>query len=213
MRRTPVTGHPPRERRLRGAERAAAPWRARDVLVATNGYVDKAVPWLRRRLVPFHGYMVATEPLPRGNRSGACRRRAGLSSSSTTTSSSCAASPDGERLLFGGYTGGPVPNLKGMARACTGARPRIVPDLAGVRLSHAWTGKCAGTFDLYPHIGVHDGVHFALGYCFAGVPMGSWMGLKVALKIMGDGLPAPPSTTSPSPPCRSTPAIPGSCRW
>jgi glycine/D-amino acid oxidase-like deaminating enzyme len=78
-----------------------------------------------------------------------------------------------------------VPNVKGMATRLHAALLRIVPDLAGVRLSHAWTGKCAGTFDLYPHIGVHDGIHFALGYCFAGVPMGSWMGLKAALKIMG----------------------------
>ena len=38
---------------------------ARNVLVAANGYVDKAVPWFRHRLVPFHGYIVATEPLPR----------------------------------------------------------------------------------------------------------------------------------------------------
>ena len=78
-----------------------------------------------------------------------------------------------------------MPDLKGMATRLHAALLRIVPDLAGVRLSHAWTGKCAGTFDLYPHIGVHDGMHFALGYCFAGVPMGSWMGLKAALKIMG----------------------------
>jgi glycine/D-amino acid oxidase-like deaminating enzyme len=94
-------------------------------------------------------------------------------------------SPDGERLLFGGYTGGPVPSLAAMATRLHAALLRILPDLAGVRLSHAWTGRCAATFDLYPHIGVHDGVHYALGYCFAGVPMGSWMGMKAALKITG----------------------------
>ena len=157
---------------------------ARDVLVAANGYVDKAVPWLRRRLVPFHGYMVATEPLARD------RIERILPSSRTVIEFHhniffLRRAPDGERLLFGGYTGGPVPNVKGMATRLHAALLRIVPDLAGVRLSHAWTGKCAGTFDLYPHIGVHDGIHFALGYCFAGVPMGSWMGLKAALKIMG----------------------------
>ena len=25
-----------------------------------------------------------------------------------------------------------------------------------------------------------------MGYCFAGVPMGTWMGRKAALKLMGD---------------------------
>lgn len=157
---------------------------ARDVLVATNGYVDKALPWFRRRLVPFHGYVVATEPLTREH-IDRILPNARTVIEFTHNIFFMRRSPDGERLLFGGYTGGPVPSLKDMATRLHAALLRILPDLAGVRLSHAWTGKCAGTFDLYPHIGLHDGVHYALGYCFAGVPMGSWMGLKAALKIMG----------------------------
>jgi glycine/D-amino acid oxidase-like deaminating enzyme len=157
---------------------------ARDVLVATNGYVDKALPWFRRRLVPFHGYVVATEPLARAHIERILPN-ARTVIEFTHNIFFMRRSPDGERLLFGGYTGGPVPSLTSMAERLHAALLRILPDLAGVRLSHAWTGKCAGTFDLYPHIGVHDGIHFALGYCFAGVPMGSWMGLKAALKIMG----------------------------
>jgi glycine/D-amino acid oxidase-like deaminating enzyme len=156
---------------------------ARDVLVAANGYVDKAVPWLRRRLVPFHGYMVATEPLAH-EQIDRILPRARTVIEFHHNIFFLRRSPDGERLLFGGYTGGPVPSLKGMATRLHAALLRILPDLAGVRFSHAWTGKCAGTFDLYPHIGVHDGLHYALGYCFAGVPMGSWLGLKAALKIM-----------------------------
>jgi glycine/D-amino acid oxidase-like deaminating enzyme len=156
----------------------------RDVLVAANGYIDKAVPWLRRRLVPFHGYMVATEPLPREQIERILPRSRTVIEFHHNIFF-LRRSPDGERLLFGGYTGGPAPSLRGMATRLHAALLRIIPDLAGVRLSHAWTGKCAGTFDLYPHIGLHDGIHFALGYCFAGVPMGSWMGLKAALKIMG----------------------------
>ncbi len=52
-------------------------------------------------------------------------------------------------------------------------------------LSHAWTGRCAGTFDLYPHIGEQAGLHYAMGYCFAGVPMGTYLGRKAAAKILG----------------------------
>jgi glycine/D-amino acid oxidase-like deaminating enzyme len=157
---------------------------ARDVLVTANGYVDQAAPWLRRRLVPFHGYMIATEPLAPA-RIDRVLPRSRTVIEFTHNIFFLRRSPDGTRLLFGGYTGGPVPSLQGMAARLHAALLRMLPDLAGVRLSHAWTGKCAGTFDLYPHIGVHGGVHFALGYCFAGVPMGSWMGLKAALKIMG----------------------------
>jgi glycine/D-amino acid oxidase-like deaminating enzyme len=157
---------------------------ARDVLVATNGYVDESLPWFRRRLVPFHGYVVATEPLAREH-IDRILPNARTVIEFTHNIFFMRRSPDGERLLFGGYTGGPVTDLRDMAARLHRALLRILPDLAGVRLSHVWTGKCAGTFDLYPHIGVHDGVHYALGYCFAGVPMGSWMGLKAALKIMG----------------------------
>jgi glycine/D-amino acid oxidase-like deaminating enzyme len=181
--RTPVTGI------ARAGDRfAVATGRgtvgARNVLVAANGYVDKAVPWFRRRLVPFHGYIVATEPLPR-ERIERILPNARTVIEFTHNIFFMRRSPDGERLLFGGYTGGPVPSLAAMATRLHAALLRILPDLAGVRLSHAWTGRCAATFDLYPHIGVHDGVHYALGYCFAGVPMGSWMGMKAALKITG----------------------------
>jgi len=65
------------------------------------------------------------------------------------------------------------------------------PDLADVKLSHVWTGQCAGTFDMMPHFGGDDGVWYGSGYNFAGVPMGSFFGLKIAQRILG--LPAPAS--------------------
>ena len=37
--------------------------RARDVLVATNGYTDRAAPALQRRLIPIGSYVVTTAPL------------------------------------------------------------------------------------------------------------------------------------------------------
>ena len=39
-----------------------------------------------------------------------------------------------------------------------GRLARALPDLADVKLSHVWTGQCAGTFDVMPHIGCHDGI-------------------------------------------------------
>jgi glycine/D-amino acid oxidase-like deaminating enzyme len=38
--------------------------------------------------------------------------------------------------------------------------------------------------DLFPHIGQHDGVYFAGGYCFAGVPIGTLFGIKLARRIL-----------------------------
>ena len=36
-------------------------------------------------------------------------------------------------------------------------------------------------------MGVEEGVHYALGYCFAGVPMGTHFGIKLARRILGQG--------------------------
>jgi glycine/D-amino acid oxidase-like deaminating enzyme len=54
-----------------------------------------------------------------------------------------------------------------------------------VKLSHVWTGRCAATYDLFPRTGVHDGVHYALGYCFSGIAMGPYLATKAARRIMG----------------------------
>jgi len=38
---------------------------------------------------------------------------------------------------------------------------------------------------LWPHVGMHNGVHYALGYCFAGLPMGTYLGDKAAKQVLG----------------------------
>ena len=62
---------------------------------------------------------------------------------------------------------------------------RVFPDLGDLKFDHVWTGKCGGTFDMNPRIGCHDGIHYAGGYCFAGVPMGTLFGRKLAMRILG----------------------------
>ncbi|MGH6891761.1 MAG: NAD(P)/FAD-dependent oxidoreductase, partial [Dongiaceae bacterium] len=157
---------------------------ARDVLVATNGYTGPATPWLHRRIIPFNGFMIATERLsPEVVARVLPNARTLLDHAHNIRFMRRA--PDGSRILFGGLTGPAEPDLPRKAARLQALLARIVPDLAGVRLSHVWTGKCGATTDLYPHIGVRDGIHFALGYCFAGVPMGTWLGHKSALRIQG----------------------------
>ena len=63
---------------------------------------------------------------------------------------------------------------------------RVFPDLGGLHFDHVWTGKCGGTFDITPRIGCHEGVHYGSGYCFAGVPMGTLFGKKIARRILGE---------------------------
>lgn len=174
-----------REARGFALETSAGRFRAGNVLVATNGYTGAATPWLRRRAIRLDAYMVATEPLPpetmrRILPNGRCFH------DYTINADYGRPSHDGRRLLFGGLTGTACRDIAGHAARLHARLVRILPDLAQTRFSHVWTGSCAATFDLYPHIGEHDGVHFALGYCFgSGLPLGTWLGHLAARRILG----------------------------
>ena len=61
----------------------------------------------------------------------------------------------------------------------------IFPELRPVKVSHAWMGFVAFTFDHLPHVGARDGMHYAMGYCGSGVALATHLGHKTALKILG----------------------------
>ena len=159
--------------------------RARDVLVATNGYTGPLLPWLQRRLIPFDAYMIATETL-----APAVMNRL-LPTDRTYIDHvhdiiSMRRSPDGTRILFLWRTGTRPTGARAKGAQLWLDAVRIVPEIATLKISHSWTGRCAGTFDLWPHLMQHEGIHFAGGYCFAGVPMGTYLGSKAAHRILGN---------------------------
>ncbi len=158
--------------------------RARDVVVATNGYTPRSLPWHARRVIPFVGYMAATEPLPPELLQKQLPHRRTVIDSNLDIDFFRPA-PDSPRLLFGGATANGLEDPAAIAALLHRRLARPLPDLADVKLSHVWTGQCAGTFDMMPHIGCHDGIWYGMGYNFAGVPMGSFFGLKIAQKILG----------------------------
>ena len=61
----------------------------------------------------------------------------------------------------------------------------VFPALREVRITHAWTGNVAFTFDGLPHIGEQDGVAYAAGCQGSGVAMATWLGHQAALKLGG----------------------------
>ena len=158
---------------------------ARDVALATNGYTGKAFPWLQRRVVPFRGFMIATEEIDEALLSRILPNTRTVHDFNNNLVYLRRA-PDTPRLLLGAQTGTMTDDLPKMAHRLRTVLIKLLPELKDVRISHAWNGFGAGTFDLYPHIGVHDRIHYALGYCFAGVPMGTYLGHKMALSILDD---------------------------
>lgn len=157
---------------------------ARQVLVATNGYSGGAFAWLQRRLVPFDAYMIATAPLPEAQVAALLPGDRTFIDWNFNVDFVRRAPDDPRRILFGGLTGERNRDLARMALRLRERLARIFPSLAEVGIDDAWTGRCAGTFDLYPHIGTLAGIHYAAGYCFAGVPMGTWFGIKAAERML-----------------------------
>ncbi|MDH5821157.1 NAD(P)/FAD-dependent oxidoreductase [Acinetobacter pseudolwoffii] len=157
---------------------------AKELILATNGYTDLLFPWLRRRIIPFDAYMIATEELPETLvKKIIPNNRVVIDTSHNPLF--VRQSPDGNSILFGGLTATKPGSFEEKGEHLAKILRRLLPDLADKQLAHSWTGKCSGTFDLYPHAGQHEGIYYSLGYCFVGVPMGTYLGKKLALNILG----------------------------
>lgn len=161
--------------------------KAGEVIVATNGYTNNlgSLPALSRRIIPIGSYMIATEPLAPGVMDRLMPRDRVISDSRRVVLY-YRASPDRKRILFGGRVA-----LAETDPAISGPRLHailcgIFPEIASVRISHSWMGFVGYTFDQMPHIGVWDGLHYTMGYCGSGVAMASYLGHKIAHKLLGN---------------------------
>ncbi|MCK6452741.1 MAG: FAD-binding oxidoreductase, partial [Alphaproteobacteria bacterium] len=158
--------------------------KAREVVIATNGYTDKAVPYLRRRIVPVASYIVATEELPKDVMDDILPRRR-MMSDTRKELDYFRPSPDGRRLLFGCRPSVFDKDERAIARGIYRRMCQVYPQLEGRKLTHAWRGFVGMTFDKVPHMGTYEGVHYAMGCNGNGVAMATYLGFQTALKILG----------------------------
>jgi glycine/D-amino acid oxidase-like deaminating enzyme len=157
---------------------------AQQVVIATNGYTGSVTQPLRRRLIPVCSHIIATEPLPPD-----------LAQSLLPTGRSIAEtqrvlcyyrmSPDGTRLIFGGRARFTPVGPKDIAAILHRFMSARFPQLADTRVTHAWSGNVALTFDGLPHTGKMDGLHYALGCNGSGIAMMTYLGARVASRIAG----------------------------
>lgn len=158
--------------------------RTRHVVIATNGYTGDLVPALQRRLVPIASHIIATEELPAGLARELCPRGRTFSETRRVLHY-YRLSPDGRRVIFGGrarFTSIPA-ELR--ARLLHKALVERFPQLADVKVTHAWQGNVAFTADALPHAGEHDGVHFVVGCNGSGVSMMPYLGDALGRSIAG----------------------------
>ena len=156
--------------------------KARDVIVATNGYTGGLMRYLQRRVFPFPAYIMATEPIGE-ERIKRLLPTLRVFQEKAENPFFLRPSPDLTRLVVGGRAGTIVTSLPRFAKTLHRLLAARIPDLTSTRISHLWTCKCSGTFSIFPGIGVHDGVHYAMGYCFAGISMGTYLGHKIGLRV------------------------------
>jgi glycine/D-amino acid oxidase-like deaminating enzyme len=157
---------------------------AREVVVATNGYTGGLTPWQRRRVIPIGSYMIATEPLAETQIDRVMPRDRVLSDSRKLVYY-YRASPDRRRVLFGGRVSAREVDPRIGVPRLHAEMTRIFPELAETRVTHGWMGFVGYTFDTLPHLGRHDGIHYAMGYCGSGISLASYFGARIGQQVLG----------------------------
>lgn len=154
------------------------------ILIATNGYSDGLLPWLRRRVVPASSYIVVTDALPDGL-IDAMLPEGRTAVDTKRLLSYFRPTPDRRRLLFGGRASLKARDPAHIASELANRLHRVFPDARGTPIRHAWSGQIAFTFDLLPHLGAHEGLAYALGCNGSGVAMQSYLGHRAGQALAG----------------------------
>jgi glycine/D-amino acid oxidase-like deaminating enzyme len=159
---------------------------AADVVIATNGETGDATPSLKRRIIPVASHIIATEELP-PDVAGSLFPTGKTIGDTPRILTYYRMSPDGRRVLFGGRARFTQVPAAISAPTLYGFMTDRLPQLKGVRITHAWTGNVAFTFDFLPHMGRVDGLYYALGCNGSGVAMMTYLGTQTARKILEGG--------------------------
>ena len=158
--------------------------RAREVLLATNGYTTNVAPAVRHGIFPVGSYIIVTAPFsPALQQELSPRGR--MFYDSKNFLNYFRLTPDG-RMLFGGrHNLSTNLDLMDSARRMQKRMVEVFPQLREVPITHTWTGKLGICFDLMPHIGRVEGIHYAYGYAGHGVSVASLLGKEVGEMLAG----------------------------
>jgi glycine/D-amino acid oxidase-like deaminating enzyme len=157
---------------------------AGQVVICTNGYTGSTTPQLQRRVIPIGSYIIATEPLPHAIAEGLIPRDKSIYDTRRVLTY-YRMSGDRTRLIFGGRAKFGRYTARQTAPILYEFMCDRFPQLRGFRITHAWTGNVAFTFDETPHMGRMDGLHYALGCNGSGIAMMTYLGTMTARKLAG----------------------------
>jgi gamma-glutamylputrescine oxidase len=177
------------------------------VILSGDGYLDGLVPALEARVMPINNFIAVTEPL---GAAGEVILPGDMAAADTRyVVHYFRKTPDG-RLLFGGgenYTPWFPKDIAGFVRH---HMLKTYPQLAGVKITHAWGGTLGVTTTRLPYVGEPmAGVLAAAGYSGQGVMLAPYFGKLLAQTALGEAALLDPLKRLP------TPAFPGGkwLRW
>ncbi|MCD0502641.1 NAD(P)/FAD-dependent oxidoreductase [Bordetella petrii] len=157
---------------------------AQTVLLATGGYTDGLVPALRRAMLPIATYIMLTEPL--GNRvREAIRTDAAIGD--TRRAGNYYRVVEGGRISWGSHITTRIDDPPDLAESLRAELLTVYPQLAGVRVEVAWSGRMAYARHLMPQIGrLAPGVWYCTAFGGHGMNTTAIGGRVVAEGICGD---------------------------
>ena len=158
--------------------------KAKEVIVATNGYTDRLVSRLKPKVFTVGSYSIVTEPLSKELQNEISPKDYVLWDSKWFLNY-FRLTPDG-RMLWGGRNNlSTTLDLKESAETLRSQMVHAFPQLTNIPVTHSWTGQLGLTFDLMPNIGVEDGIHYSFGYGGHGLHTALYLGREIAWLIMG----------------------------
>jgi gamma-glutamylputrescine oxidase len=158
--------------------------RARYVALCCNAYIDGLEPRLRSRIMPVGTYIVATEPLGEARMSQLMRENVAVTDINFVLDY-FRRSAD-HRLLFGGRVSYSGLDAFNTATATRKRMLAVFPQLADVKIEHAWGGYVDITMSRAPDFGrVAPNIYYLQGFSGHGIALTGIAGKFVAEAIAG----------------------------
>jgi len=159
--------------------------RAQNVFVATSGYTSRVTPTLQKKIIPIGSYIIVTEVLPEKLAAELSPRNRMIFDSKNYLYY-YRLTPD-RRMLFGGraaFFPETRSTIRRSAEILRSGMLTVYPQLREGKIEYVWGGTLDFAFDIMPHAGQLDGLHFSLGYAGHGVAMSTYLGDKIAQSIL-----------------------------
>ncbi|HXZ31655.1 MAG TPA: FAD-binding oxidoreductase [Terriglobales bacterium] len=165
---------------------------AREVLLASGAYTGSATAALRKKIIPIGSYIIATQVLAEDlARELSPKNR--MIYDSKHFLFYYRLTPD-RRMLFGGRAAFFPETENTVRRSAEILRQGMIsvyPQLRNEKVEFVWGGTLDFAFDIMPHTGRSDGMHYSVGYAGHGVAIGTYLGTRLAGIICGEANDSP----------------------